>query len=414
MVAASGSVLHSSNNAQDGTGDPYESIPILHVGEHIVIVKYSGADRYLSLTTGRGILANATSGSVRGHNAAGAANALSIAATPVTAPPVPFVGGSANPIENFSSDGPRHVFYNADGSAITPGLFSNFRRASLQKPDLTAADGVSSSVPGFSVFFGTSAAAPHAAAIAGLLWSYNPFLTAGQVRSTLSGTALDIETPGWDRDSGSGIVMAYPAIASAAPQLHIERVELHDANTNGVLDANDCADLIISLQNFVSPAGQSVTGITAVLTCSTPVILVDPAPRTFTDLPPDTNFHATNAFRISTTPLYTCGGGGAFVLQVTTSNRVSLSLPFQLDPLSSGIGPAIPFASSAVPLFIPDLSTVESTVSVSGVSFPLADVQVGMYLPHPYDSDLRVSLVGPDGTTVLRVSITVRTARTTA
>ena len=84
----------------------------------------------------------------------------------------------------------------------------------LQKPDITAADGVfvtgAGDFPG--QFFGTSAAAPNAAAIMALIKSQNPGFTQTQLRSALFATALDIEAPGVDRDSGIGIVMA------AAPQ----------------------------------------------------------------------------------------------------------------------------------------------------------------------------------------------------
>ena len=48
-----------------------------------------------------------------------------------------------------------------------------------KKPDITAADGVSTSVPGFAPFFGTSPAAPRAAAIAALVLSGNPGATGG-------------------------------------------------------------------------------------------------------------------------------------------------------------------------------------------------------------------------------------------
>ena len=86
----------------------------------------------------------------------------------------------------------------------------------LQKPDITAADGVSvTGVGGFpSLFFGTSAAAPHAAAIAALIKGANPALTQAQIRSALTNNAIDIEGPGTDRDSGAGIVMPYAALQS--------------------------------------------------------------------------------------------------------------------------------------------------------------------------------------------------------
>jgi hypothetical protein len=97
----------------------------------------------------------------------------------------------------------------------------------LQKPDFTAADGVSvTGVGGFpSPFFGTSAAAPHAAAIAALVKSRNLNQTAAQVRAALFASVIDIEAPGVDRNSGFGILMADAAVAAAnvspSPLVHL-------------------------------------------------------------------------------------------------------------------------------------------------------------------------------------------------
>src|SRR5262249_27939248 len=107
VLDSNGSVVRSSTNIQDGTNDPYETVPLLNVGERIVIVKHSGEDRFLSLHTGRARLSLTTPGSTRGHNACGASNAFCVAATRVSSPPAPFLGGSNNSVELFSSDGPR-------------------------------------------------------------------------------------------------------------------------------------------------------------------------------------------------------------------------------------------------------------------------------------------------------------------
>jgi hypothetical protein len=210
------SVLRSSITRQTGFQDPYEFISTLNAGERIVIVKHSGAARFLHLDTGRGRLSLCTSGATRGHSSC--ENALSVAAVDVaTAIPGAFTGGYANPVETFSSDGPRQVFYNADGTAITPGDFSSTGGAIRQKPDIAAADRVSTSLSDFRPFPGTSAAAPHAAAIAALLKSYNPALTALQIRALLTNSALDIMGLGTDRNSGAGIVMADSALQAAPP-----------------------------------------------------------------------------------------------------------------------------------------------------------------------------------------------------
>ena len=126
----------------------------------------------------------------------------------------PFTGGAANPTQPFSSDGPRRIFYFPDGTPITPGnlLFGTGGGLLLAKPDITAADGVACRTPLFRPFFGTSAAAPHAAAIAALLKSTRPSADGAQIFNAMTSTALDIRAPGIDRDSGYGIVMAPAAV----------------------------------------------------------------------------------------------------------------------------------------------------------------------------------------------------------
>ena len=80
--------------------------------------------------------------------------------------------------------------------------------ARCQKPDITAADGVSTSVPDFESFFGTSASAPHAAAIAALVLSGNPGATGDEVREAFEATALDLAPTGYDGRTGHGVLRA--------------------------------------------------------------------------------------------------------------------------------------------------------------------------------------------------------------
>ncbi len=64
-------------------------------------------------------------------------------------------------------------------------------------------------------FDGTSAATPTVAGVASLVWSANPNLTAAQVKQILSNTAIDVASPGYDRDTGHGFVNAEAAVRSA-------------------------------------------------------------------------------------------------------------------------------------------------------------------------------------------------------
>lgn len=222
-------VLASSTDTQDGNDDPFEIISsrsatgnINDTGNTLVILRRPGAEaRFLHLNTNRGRLAQATSGQTSGHSAA--VGAFSVAAVDVDAAGAgAFVGGPANPVERFSSDGPRQIFYEADGTPITPGNLVAGGGVVRQKPDLAAADGVSTATPGFSTFFGTSAAAPHAAAIGALVLSRQPTITLAELRQLYADVALDIEAPGTNRDSGIGIVNAVPALAALAqPSLEV-------------------------------------------------------------------------------------------------------------------------------------------------------------------------------------------------
>jgi hypothetical protein len=87
----------------------------------------------------------------------------------------------------------------------------------LTKPDIAAADGGNTSVENYAPFFGTSAAAPHAGAIAALLLSKFPNASPAQIRAALVNSALDIQPAGVDRDSGAGIIMPLPALKKLGP-----------------------------------------------------------------------------------------------------------------------------------------------------------------------------------------------------
>jgi len=253
-------VITGSTNIQNGTQDPYEQVfrdtssPPFPAGSRIVIVQKMGAaSRFLHLNTNRGRLSIATAGQTHGH--AAAANAFGCAATRAGAAfPNPF--SSSNVVETFSSDGPRRIFFQADGTAITPGDVSATGGLLRQKPDITAADGVTvTGVGGFpSPFFGTSAAAPHAAAIAGLVKSANPSFTPAQIRAALTGSAIDIEAPGVDRDSGAGIidtVAALQAIGVPTPTTTV--------SATGPVQFSDFVTLTSTTIPQVSPA-PSLTG----------------------------------------------------------------------------------------------------------------------------------------------------------
>jgi len=224
LNSAGTAILAASTDNQDGTGDPFEEVfraSGFPANSRIVIAAVTAAQPralHLDAFFGDAQFQFATAGATIGHNAGPATvSVAAVAWNSARGITRPFPGGALNPTEVFSSDGPRRMFFNPAGTPFTPGnfLFATNGGQVFTKPDVAAADGVSVRTPGFSPFFGTSAASPHAAAIAALVKSANPSLTATQIYNAMISSALDIRSVGIDRDSGYGIVMADRAIASA-------------------------------------------------------------------------------------------------------------------------------------------------------------------------------------------------------
>ncbi|MEM6794471.1 MAG: S8 family serine peptidase [Acidobacteriota bacterium] len=215
LDAALANVLKASTNTQNGTQDPLEFLDSSvddDTGNRLVVVKFDGEDRFFHLNTHRGRLENGTDGQIFGHPAA--LGALTIAAVNVaTAGGGLFTGGAANPVQDFSSDGPRRIFFETDGAPVArsggaPALRGGQPSEIRRKPDVAAADGVSTATPGFNPFFGTSASAPHSAAISVLFKELFPgIVSTDSLNNLFKSTALDIEDPGFDNQSGNGIMM---------------------------------------------------------------------------------------------------------------------------------------------------------------------------------------------------------------
>jgi len=229
MDSTLSTILKRGDNSQNGTQNPIEIIncktpPYCIASDRLVIVLYQGFPRALRLWNPNGRLDISTYGATAGHNAAlGAVTVASVSAVSKNL----FVGPPTDAVQEVSSDGPRKLFFNPNGSAITPGnfLFSTNGGVTLFKVDLAAADGVVTTLPQgpFNPFYGTSAAAPHAASIGALAWSASPGASASQIRTALFSTALDIEAPGWDRDSGYGIVMADRAVRKVLSAITVSK-----------------------------------------------------------------------------------------------------------------------------------------------------------------------------------------------
>ena len=216
-----------SEEEQDGDDDPYDMTSIGDLSNvqkvQLVILKKKGAaDRCLRLSTHSHAydtqpqMSCTTEGQIYGHNAA--ESAISVAAIEPTPDNRPFNG--SDDAAYYTSDGPRLMFYDPSGKAYSSGKLAKDARK-LNKPDVAAAAGVSAWTPEddgdggslFSPFGGTSASAPHVAAIVGLMLEANPDLTAAQVKEILCKSVFGSGT--WNRTTGYGTLDAFKAVEAA-------------------------------------------------------------------------------------------------------------------------------------------------------------------------------------------------------
>lgn len=154
---------------------------------------------YGSGTTINDANAGKGSGTVIGHENMAGANSVGAIAAANT----PALGGKGA-IEAFSSVGPGTILFDAKGNRLAAAT-------SGHKVDFVAPDGIVTSV--FNPFYGTSAAAPDAAAVAALMLQANPALTPAQVTAMLAQSAIKVTGPAGG--IGAGLIQATSAVQQA-------------------------------------------------------------------------------------------------------------------------------------------------------------------------------------------------------
>ncbi|MEO8197512.1 MAG: S8 family serine peptidase [Thermoanaerobaculia bacterium] len=438
-------VARFSNNTQDGIGgddDPVEIISFFgsgaSQGERLVVVRAAGAGRLLNLIAFRGELEQATRSALRGHAAAAAA--LAIAAAPAAAGyapdqpsgPYPLEFDASQASETFSADGPRRIFFSPQGELLPgapPGDFSSAGGVVREKPDLTAADGVATSVDGFTRFFGTSAAAPHAAAIAALYWSALPTADAATVRAALLDQALDIEAPGPDPTTGRGLVDPGAMLAAAAVPLRanlelgaVVPVEVA-GNGDAVLDPGERWRLAVELRNVGGAAAQAVAG--GLATASPAAVITFPV-AAWDDLPAGAVSASADGFEIALAPQSACGTIVPFSMTVTYDGGIAPET-FSFELVLGAPGTPVPFVYGGPPVFIADSPQrgmpgppALALLPIAGLGGRLADLDLSfdgelcsiaqfattVGIQHPFVSNLLIELVAPSGRTVPMVRFT--------
>jgi hypothetical protein len=162
--------------------------------------------------------------------------------------------------ENFTSRGPATILFSPSGTPLGSAQIRN-------APQLTGVDGTNNTffgndfpeADGKPNFFGTSAAAPHVAAVAALVRQANPGFTPAQVNARLQQTADDITSTGvgFDNVTGFGMVNAFDAIY---PTVTPASLNYSDGLESGVLSSNYDTRATGAGRTIVTSANSPATG----------------------------------------------------------------------------------------------------------------------------------------------------------
>lgn len=149
----------------------------------------------------------------------------------------PAFGISPPLIEPFSALGGTPILFDQDGSPV------NVVR---QKPEIVGPDGVNTTffgsdsvidADGYPNFFGTSAAAPHVAAVAALFKQLDSTMSPSVITDAMKASAIDMSADGFDFLTGFGLLQADAALATV------------DADADRVFnDIDNCPSIANQLQ----------------------------------------------------------------------------------------------------------------------------------------------------------------------
>jgi subtilisin family serine protease len=240
LVDAAGNILAISNDNQLNTKRPPLEVIVFtnttgqSMTAGVVVNRVTGPALPFSLnfnSFGRVTVLthNVASGSVIGHKCV--RDVIAVGAIDVHS-------AGFGTLEDFSAQGPCELFFPTH----------EFRT----KPDVAAADGVSTSLPDFTPFFGTSAAAPHVAAVAALLMEAGGgpgAVSNTRIANILRLAAVDRGTPGVDNSFGYGVVDALTAVQALRATTN--------APPRSVIDSPS-SDLLIPLNTSLTFQGNCV------------------------------------------------------------------------------------------------------------------------------------------------------------
>lgn len=244
LIDSEGRIVSFGTEDNTESGDPIELFDYSNNTNstqfYVLITKFSGPDpsnlKYIYYGDGslNSLIPGNRAATLVGHAKAKGA----IATGAVWWKQTPAYFSDTPRIETFSSVGGVPNYFNVDGKRINP--------VERKKPEITAPDGGNTSFFGYDLsisdtdtfpnFFGTSAAAPHAAGVAALMIEAQKLntITPDQIKGVLTDNATDMNDrynpgfeKGFDYNTGYGFIQADKAVAAVKfPNVYLKDLDV--------------------------------------------------------------------------------------------------------------------------------------------------------------------------------------------
>ncbi len=317
-----------------------------------------------------------------------------------------FVAAAGNDARNTDVTPSYPAGYNSDNviSVASTDRFdrlSTFSNYGATSVDIAApGSSILSTLPGnrYGTYSGTSMATPHVAGAIALIWDKNPTWTYRQVMDAVLNNTDQLSSLTGKVATG-GRLNVYKAITSGATAdtsgAYVTDGVFSGSN-GGVSRLRVTFNEAINASTFTS-ADVRLTGPTgATITVTGVTLVANTGNRTF-DIT-FANQTAGGTYRASIGP-NVADLAGNLMDQNRNGTRGESTDVYTASTTVTGTS----IFSNYTAQNIADLSTTRSTINVTSTG-TIQDLDLRLNLTHTYNSDLRISLRGPDGTTVILVN----------
>lgn len=175
--------------------------------------------------------------------------------------------------------------------------------------------------------------------------------------------------------------------------------------TDNAIDVNDCFDMNVALRNDGTADATAISGAT--LSTTTPGVTIIQGTSDYATIVPGATITDTTNFQVEVSPDVPCGTVIDFLLTGTTVSSIppTTPIPFAIH-FKQTVGTLNNAAAGSDATAVGDIpdndpAGITSAVGLSSILGTVGKVTVDVNISHDSDSDLTLSLIGPDSTEVV-------------